>query len=916
MFNPTTPLESAIAAGDADQTLSLLRSETPEQRRSHRAGLLRMLKSLEEAGWKVATGTWTGDSIDQQELSLSIAIALCGTARDVMDARVDIDLLIELGREFHPRCLDELADAFLKASPNRIEAVQQLIGAGLVSRPDTDDYILGLIALPRVTRSTQGLKALFDADPWLRPLLLRVFEIEGTTECSLASSDQYNRVHGLDWVTLLLSMADDGLTTRAELLDLTLGALEKDWPQYRSGWFSRFHAVLDPDAATLRARLPRYLALCASRIPPTVALALQALKTMDLAAPIDADALLNALRPVMASSVKGQLEAAMKLLDRLVAREPERRLSASSLVAMALLHDSAAAQASVLERLRSWGVDEATRQQLSDFVATVAAVNRPQLLQLIGEAPTAVAADVDASGAHASRSAPCVASSPLPTMHPLDDARRLPHFEDLHELVECIAHVFENANDVDAFERCVAELVRITPLAEDDRPLFGPVRKRAARVKPLLPRELARLLIYVLDGVRTPGYANQDHGGNLSPVESLLNERIDALMDLAAQGRGLVPLSAPTHQGGYIAAEAFIDRVAQHGAANAVSTELEQVAGLLRLMPIVGHDEAPALRARARALVDAPLTRALRYALGDELTPDTHRELFAAAARIRHPREDDLVLDGCHPNLGPDGALMARPAWRVHPHLHRYGDKTTTYYDLQVDTPPVPAQTPSTRLAVRRHPPGPNARQHYRWWSFTGIDEGAVRYSATLLPSDPEAFFADGVRAVGNNLDWSEAQWQNRAYLDRLLDPVTAMTPMACLLLVLALFGKEPGQTAIAVDAWVAAHTEGRLSSAQPLVEPLTVLLASPLVKPARLHKSLQAALRIDARMQAPVFELLCAAVTVNPEDPPRDMALLLSLLLELKVDGARPLPPDVQSSLSQMKLSGQAKQLRAQLLA
>jgi hypothetical protein len=470
MFEPRTPLETAIRAGDADATLALLRTEAVEARSAHRTGLMRMLKLVQAAAWGSSAGEWDERPTQRRQHSLAIAIVLCGTAKDVVDAMVDDDLLVALGREFHPRSFDGLADAMLKHSPQWIRSAQRLIAEGLTQRPDTDDYTLGLIALPRVGR--ERLTALFDADPGLRPRLLRVFDIEGTADVSLASSDKYNHDPALAWSTLLLSMASDGLTTRDELLDRTLGVLEKDWPQYRAGWFSRFHGELAPDAAAMRAHLPRYLALCASRIPPTVALALDALKTMDRASPIGGAALLEALRPVMASSVKGQLEAAMKLLDRLVEREPSLGPQASAAVVLALLHDAATVQAGVLRRLEDWGMDAAVRAQLAEFASTVAAANRPWLLQLMGAAaPAEVMAEARTTAVPARRA------------HALDEERRLAAFGDTHELVECIAHVFENANDVDAFERAVAELVRIAPVSEDDRPLFAPVRKRAPGCK-------------------------------------------------------------------------------------------------------------------------------------------------------------------------------------------------------------------------------------------------------------------------------------------------------------------------------------------------------------------------------------------------------------------------------------------------
>jgi hypothetical protein len=119
----------------------------------------------------------------------------------------------------------------------------------------------------------------------------------------------------------------------------------------------------------------------------------------------------------------------------------------------------------------------------------------------------------------------------------------------------------------------------------------------------------------------------------------------------------------------------------------------------------------------------------------------------------------------------------------------------------------------------------------------------------------------------------------------------------------------------VAVDALVHAHADGRFDSPQVLGNTLRALLATPLLKVARLHKSLLAALRADPRIDGFVFELLCAALQARPDDPPRDMAALLQLLLELKVAGARDLPPAAHKALADMKLAGTGRSLQRQLL-
>ena len=899
-FVAATPLESALHAGDADATLALLHAATPAERAAQRAVVVRMMKLAHTARWSKDTSEWGGKSTDGQLRALEIATVLCGTAADVAESWVDDAVLVSLCTEFRPRSLDGLADALLKRSPEKIRTVQRLIIAGLAERPDSDDYTLGLIALPHVTRDAGKLAEMFAADPGLRAVLPRVFDIEGTGDVSLSSSDKYSHA-SLAWGPILLALIDDGLATRAQMLDRTLDALERDWPQYRAGWFSRFHTELAPSDAELLARLPRYLTLCASRIAPTVTLALAVLKQLDAAAPIAGDALIEALRPALASTVKAQVEAALKLVDRVVARDLQLAGQAADVAAMGLLHEAAPVQTAVLARLARWGVDDALRARLDGLASGLAATNRAALQALVANVN-------DAATGSKAPSMPTQISTGRGPVDPIADDRRIAPIADPHELVECIAHVFEHPDDVEGFERAIAGLVVVAPVV-DARPLFAPVLKRAARMERLLPRELARLLRLVVAGEIDAGHVGVDRTGHPSPLQRLLVDRIDDLARMSLHGRRLEPLATPTHRGGYIAAERLAQRWQAHVDAGAPPSEAEQVRAVLRLAP------AREVPASVRALADTPFARALRYALRDDIAPGVERALFAAAARIRHPGADDLVLEARHPGLGPDGALAARFAWRVRTDSHEAQGKIYTHHHFELETEPRATRPADYLPAVLRHCMDDVEHRYLRWASFAGDDAGAIRYLATLLPSDLQAFFAEGARMMGGNIDWWEAQWQNRAYLEPLLDPATPMEPMACLLLALALAGKEPGQTAVAVDALVHAYAQGRFKSSRGLGDTLRALLATPLLKATRLHKSLQAALRADPRIADFVFELLCAALQARPEDPPRDMAALLGLLLELKVAGEHILPPAARDALGAMKLGGNGGALQRQLL-
>ncbi len=535
---------------------------------------------------------------------------------------------------------------------------------------------------------------------------------------------------------------------------------------------------------------------------------------------------------------------------------------------------------------------------LASYVPGMAAVHRSALEALLGE-KRATTPTTDAS--RPERPAAAASTSPL------DPARRIIEIRDTDELIDRLTYVFENEQDVDEFERVLAALVRLGPMTDAHRPAFGPALKRAAKVltKPL-PRELAVMLRFLFDGTRSaPGLWVDTNRSIMSRGEPFLVTRVEALMDLAATGRGLTPLAAPTHRRGFIDPMECVSRLELHAQAGIQPSVVESVQALLRLAP--GSHDAALLR--TRALIDWPITRALRYALGDEVEPAGDEALFAAAARIRHPNADDPRLLAAQGDLGPDAARSARYRWHVL--VENRGSYTAT--NLRIYPEPAGRVVPVELVAVARHRAATEDWWHYSASRFAGPAPGLVAWSATVVPSSLDALFAEGVEAIGNNLDWWEAQWWTHAYLHPLLDPTVPLTEPAALLLSLALCAKEPGQAAIAVDALVQSWRENRYS---PRVGSIVrELLASEWIMSSRLTKSLRAALRIEPSLAATVTDLVAEAVQARPADPPRDTGKLLELLQETLLTSGRSLPETSRAALSSMKLGGQAARIRKELL-
>lgn len=905
LFVPAGALEQAIHQGDQDAALASLQALSAPQRATHRDSLRKLRDLMRFSHWQDSGHArhWGGRAHAAQHRALLAATVVCGDPQNFLDhfhaggglEAGDLEAVcrrFKIDAEAWRAGLQEAADAALRANPQNIVAVQGLVAARLIDRPEGEHYAVGLIAMPRVLHGDNTIGAVFERDPGLYRATLQLFEVEGTGEHNLASVDKYNHRPDYAWSHIFMQGIEKGEFTRAQLLDKTLGALERDWPQFRAGWFSRFHETLAPTVEEMAPFAARYLGLCQSRIPPTVSLALGALKTVQAAGRVDGQALLAALQPVFYASAKAQVDLALKLSEAAVRREPALAHAASAAALHGLVHEAADLQKKILDRLQAWGMNDAARTELTAHAQSVAIVNRPALVALTGDAPAAPAP-----------AGPVVEPVPAGSgpLDPVDASRVLAPIGEPAELVERLAFVLENASETDELERVLEALVRMAPLPPAVARQCAPVVKRARKLQQAeVPSRLARLLVFVTSGERLPDLRDDPHRSGLQnpQADEFLALRVDDLVNQAAKGWGLAPLSSATHVRGFIDAAVFIERVAAYQARGVEAPWGEQVRGLLRLA--LPGDRAAALRGQARQLADAPLVRALRHALGDQgvsvaAKTEEVQALFAAAARIRHPGGDDA-----------DGSGPARHDWSVNERSWTSEGKTYVHHDLVLASANVSASTPPALIAVR----------------LAGVegahDEALLRYLATVLPSSLESFFADGCRQVGNNLDWWEAQWQNRAYLVPLLDPtvpVTAAQPMAVLLLALALAGKEPGQTALAVDALVQAFTEGRLD-VPALGAQLRALLASSLVMAKRCSRSLQAAIRADARLAAPVFDVLCDMLAADAEDPPKDLAALLELLLELALGSQRTLPSSTRDVLARLPLGGKGRAAQKSLLA
>jgi hypothetical protein len=873
-FAPANELEALIYDGDGDAVLEML-AAMPESQRLAQAGRLGEVADLMRYWWYdryTVHDSWGMRATDGQRDAIEVAMLVCAPADRAASFRLQAERLVAVAERFRPPSLPLLAQALWECS--HPAAALQLARAGLSPLELDDEALLRLMAIKH--RLRLKLRDYLAANiETLKPVLLKVFELEGTGDVNLAAIDKYTFQDEETWAWNLLRLCEDGVYARTEMLARCLDTLERDWPQFRAGWFSRFHDRLAPTVEEMEAESARYLSLLHSRIPPTVTMALGACARLLDMQLLDAVSLLDALRPVMLSSVKAQINSALKLLDTVVMREPGQRTAAARLALEALQHTDPGLQQSIVKRLGKWGLDDdgtAAAQAMWPFVAP----NVQPALAALGGGPSARQQDDwrDIS-----------LPPPAQPVSPLDPSRTLTAPATLDELVSLCARLLEDESDLDMFETAFGALLAAAPFSGDDRARFAPVLKRARKLKvdrwdlkACVSGEFARLLLsQVADEERERLPAA---GGALG----LLSERIDdaSAFDIA------------THRGGFIDPALLVQRAGKLGAQLADLPLRVQVRALLRLAPVA---DAGILRA-AQALPGSPFQQALCYALGGEWPSQPNEALCLAAARIRHPGEDDpaalLVFGG---EL-PDGAGTASVELDAELVEWEHG----SYHSPRSVVRPVPQQVDTTLLAP------------HMYMDFWRHSEALILFGASHFPSSHEAMYGDAMPGLAQNLQYPDTEWHQVAWLRVLGEPVTAMTPPAVKTLALALMGKDPGRLARAVDAFVASGSDGRLD-AHALGRALLGLQPHGFFMAGRLAAALATAAAAGPRMPHVVLAVLGVLCESASGETPRDMAKLLQLMQELVLRHRLRPAPAARAALERMPLTGKAQSLRRTLL-
>lgn len=886
-------LQSILRKGEVEQVAGFFRGMSENERRSLAPLVVDWCKLL-ELNWRGRFSKKAAAEVERLEVienwhdlmpAAHVAALACASLAEMKllqhRGRIQPESAVTVLTDRRPSWIDDYAELLceeeLRTFRGNWKQTRALVRAGLCRPPQHDNYVLEALNCiwPRYEQGKECplVELLLKERDWLESDFWRLFEVDGNGEVSLTNCEKYRKSRDT-WTDALIELSRRGVLSRDRLLDASLEALSRDFIQFRSGWFSRFHEALEPTHEERAARIDSYLRLLGSSIPPTVAFAINAVAIAEKNKPLTAAELIGALQPALTAKGKAVVRAAVQLLEAAANREPKSKQAICIAAIPALLNEAPEVQRAVFDLLDRHGDKQNAelRSKLQELEGAIAASLRPRLTSFLG---TSAARTKTISVARET-------VTPKNPLSRVDKTRAIQPIANLDDLIHAAAAVLEEPSNPTEIERVLDGVSRFCDQRpEDFEPRTEPLRKRALKKRhppgawiplPTVEHWLAKFILTWISG--EDEFTNKLEGRAFglvqcepSPYEFLFR-RLTAIGRHVRTRKAMPLLSAPTHVGGWIEPRALVERWLAWQKGGLEMDQHEQVLALLRLAP-EGRDKA----LKATRDLKGESGQALEFALGCEHKTGKNAALWLAAWRSRQPHGDLPEFEAKHPRLGPDAGIGARYTWTAETERRESRDHAWTRLKFELTAEArLPKEADDSLLPVLCN----------GGWDAGENGKKMIRWAAQLWPANREAMFAHACKELGTAVGWADVGDRNYcAYVEPLAEPHTELRAMASLALALALAAEDGAIRSHGQDGLIAAISERRLD-VNELGGAMARLLDSGFNKFARWAKSLREAARVSPAHARSVLDLLAQTFHGDPSKAPRDTSALLELLFEL----------------------------------
>ena len=788
--------------------------------------------------------------------------------------------LVDIVRAIDPDWLQAVVDHFVEDRVLYVGMFQPLWKAGLCERPTGDGIILHYYSRWAGSFLGHEQAELLGGDVW------RFFEVEGGGEDSLANHDKYLKKGQLGWAERLKNFSEDGTLDRQRLLDASLDALERDFAQYRAGWYSRFHVLMQPNADEMAARSDRYLRLLASSIPPTVSFALKHLQALEKAGVLDPSDLITALEPALQARAKGTVTTSLKLLQSAAKRQPDLREVAASKAVLALISEDAGVQEAALDAIEALGAGHVAGD-LAGYVDMVAPSVRPRIAALVGVSSQSV-------------------SEPAPDVAPLEAEPIMP-VDSAEAALALFLSVLEDPRNPFEVERAIDGISRFGLALRADEHALSPLRKRAKQVCSAPGESDIRFVLALsgrafAEGVDLKAVLRQESNGskdfNFVPPLSLQEahlERNKAVLARLADHQSLPMLSLPSDTSGCVHVDDLFSRLESYRAAAVEPDETDLALAFMRLDTDRGQ--------KHNLPTDTEVDRAVAYALDEHVKVGPTPELWAAAWIARDPKTADPSVSKLFKEPTPGCGIPAIMTLKV-------GRKVNGPY-AWIDTE-VPI-SPENQIKSRALPAlfWLNRRKHFDD-SCCGHTFADIAWASITWPANVEPFFRIGIIVQDT---WQKlSDNPTRAYLEPFFRPGPSVGQLGAGLLAYYMACEDKSVSSLAIEATATLALQERLT-AEGFSSGLKPFLMSNTLPTSRWTKALKEVAGFGASGFA--RKVITNVMDFPPEQTPRDIGGMLELCYELHLaDNAALQSPAAVACLKAIPGGGKAARFRKKLLA
>ena len=755
------------------------------------------------------------------------------------------------------------------------DMVRRLIREGICQKPKANGYIEKFAWELMSTENDKKkppkppLSERLLAEPDMLEDVWRLFEIENqafNTESWLTynAPDNYE-----NWPDALIKLSQQGHVERERLLDASLSGLLLDIKQNQLSGFHKFHKRLLPVKEELANRQVEYLALLSHNVGHVIKFTLAMISQLEKNSLLDSAGFLAEVSSVFMHEAKGNAISALKLIDRIVKKDPSHSEAALDAIIEGLKHvnpDVQTLAVQLMQTHQSLMIDKhyetitdsfdflsaAVKQQARDFLNQHGLVDEDvnlvevsdeefnqQLAALSKEEKNILGLDNPAILEMKTGFLPPVEKNVL-KQRVLPGQEKLSPINDLDELIHEVSHAVEVVDSPDHIDQVIDGISRLC----DQRP-----QDFSTKVAPLLNRlengmggseglvdsygnlrlALADLLFTWLTGDYYSSTGNEYSSDSFPEQPSITLVR--DLTKRVAKQQAQPLIAAATHRGGWIDPLVWIERIIYYEKHNISFDRMDFCLSMLRLAPD-NRDQARkllhALNNETRPLVD--------FVLGGDSQPGyddrEEYELWISAARARdaHANWAELFAPMELNDSWPGSVYPAIYEWRS------YTKKTEHYsfpkIDIQISSDAQEQEETESKSGISQamNKLGnimkgkiatkweriPTAAFNQRSvlknsWDDQITVTWITQWLEQTWPLNPEPIYLLGVKQMAFRIDEDSSNWEpSHGFFHGLFEKKRAWGEAAHLMLSIGLLGKDADCRGLAIDALIEGIETGK----------------------------------------------------------------------------------------------------------